>query len=153
LVVVPYASYSSNSFHCLDVEGASIDNQAKINIWPIEGDVAGQVFIFNYEYRSDSGNPVYSVICEHSGKYWDLEYDSQDNGARLNQYDWFPYSLAQKFELIQIDAIGIYKIRVMHSGKVLDLANGSLANLTPIVQWDNVDCIEQKFIFVDPSKL
>ncbi len=62
---------------CLDVRGASQENEALVQLWGFHGGP-------NQQFRmEDLGNMFYRFKSVHSNKYLDVQRGSQDQGAQV----------------------------------------------------------------------
>ena len=68
------------------------------------------------------------ITNKNSGKVCDVEGNSQDNGARIQQWDSFQ-SDNQKW-IIESAGTELYKITAVSSAKVMDVVGGSDINNT-----------------------
>ncbi|WP_299207541.1 RICIN domain-containing protein, partial [uncultured Dokdonia sp.] len=86
---------------------------------------------------------TYIITNKNSGKVCDVEGNSLDNGARIQQWDSFQ-SDNQKWIL---ESVGteLYKITAVSSAKVMDVVGGSDINNTEIQQWDYFGSNNQKW--------
>ncbi|WP_330334512.1 RICIN domain-containing protein [Streptomyces sp. NBC_00536] len=71
-----------NSKKCMDVEGPSYADGAKIHQWECYGTDSQE---WKVEYLGDEAN-TFKLVNRHSGKCMDVEGWSKDNGAKIHQW-------------------------------------------------------------------
>jgi thermitase len=91
---------------------------------------------------------VYQVANVNSGKCFDVISGSLENYATIQQWGCFN-NLNQQWRIEPVGS-GLYKLKAMHSGRVLTIGgswanSGKLVDGAPIVQWDDNNGTEQKF--------
>jgi thermitase len=91
---------------------------------------------------------VYQVSNVNSEKCLDVTGISLENYATIQQWTCFN-NLNQQWR-IEPAGTGVYKLKAMHSGRVLSVGglwanSGKLVDTAPIVQWDDINGAEQKF--------
>lgn len=86
---------------------------------------------------------IYIITNKNSGKVFDVEGNSLDNGARIQQWDSFQ-SDNQKW-VIESSGTELYKITAVSSDKVMDVVDASDINNTEIQQWDYFGSNNQKW--------
>jgi hypothetical protein len=77
---------------------------------------------------------LYRITSRASGKVLDVEGGSLQNGAKIQQWDYWG-GANQHWRLIDVGN-GLYRIESEASRKVLDVEGGSLQNGAKIQQWD-----------------
>jgi thermitase len=92
---------------------------------------------------------VYQVANVNSDKCLDVKAVSLENYATIQQWGCFATNKNQQWRIEPV-AAGIYKLKAMHSGRVLSIGglwenSGKLVDRAPIVQWDDIAGAEQKF--------
>jgi thermitase len=91
---------------------------------------------------------VYQITNINSGKCIDVNGGLLDNYATILQWSCLN-TLNQQWR-IEPAGTGVYKLKAMHSGKVLSVGgawanSGKMVDGAPIVQWDDITGDEQKF--------
>jgi thermitase len=89
---------------------------------------------------------VYQISNINSSKCLDVYNGWADNGLPIQQWSCFNTN-NQKWQ-IEAAGGGLYKLRAVHSGRVLTVGWGNPGNLTdgaPMVQWDDGGWVEQKW--------
>jgi thermitase len=97
---------------------------------------------------------VYQITNVNSGKCLDVKDALTANYATLQQWGCFATNENQKWQIEPVGT-GIYKLKAMHSGRVISIGgpwtnSGKLVDGAPIVQWDDITGAEQKF-YIQPS--
>ena len=89
---------------------------------------------------------VYRITSKQTGKVVDVSGVSQNNGARVQQWEWANGD-NQKWV---VDAVGNgeYRLTALHSGKALDVVDGSTEDRAEIQQWDYFANNNQKWRIV-----
>lgn len=112
----------------MDVANGSISNGNDIQTWAGNG-TAAQKFWLNPAATLTDG--VYTVRCAGDSTYgWDIAGASSDSGANLQAWN------SQHKFVISHGEDGLYTIRVLHSGKYLDVYDAGKNNGTNITQYD-----------------
>lgn len=83
------------------------------------------------------GEGEYYIKVASTGKYCAVEGVSNNNGARLVQWD-FAKNKNHQFIIKPSTVNGFYTIMALHSNKFLNVAGQSLASNAAIIQWDYV---------------
>jgi hypothetical protein len=134
----------------LDVANGSQSNRPPIVTYAFHGGPNQQ---FRIEYvpnpadestESIGSSFAYRVVANHSGKVWDVEGASHENGAKLIQWDWHG-GLNQQFKLIKSGDAQGFSFVAKHSGKVIDVAGASQDLGTQLIQWDFHGGLNQRF--------
>ena len=80
------------------------------------------------------GQTYVKIVSKQSGKVMDVQGVSTNNGAWIQQWDWWAGD-NQQWQLVTTNA-PYFKLVSKLSGKVADVAGGSSANGAQIQQWD-----------------
>jgi ricin-type beta-trefoil lectin protein len=87
------------------------------------------------------------LMAQHSAKCLDVSNASTANGARIQQ--WTCVNAAQQqwtfANAVTANGHTWYKVRAAHSGKCLDVRDGSTANGATVWQWSCVDVQQQQW--------
>jgi hypothetical protein len=131
---------AAHSLKCLDVDGASPYNGARVNQWDCWGG-ANQTFTATVQ---PNGAWVFTAL--HSGKCLEIAGYSYSNGAPLQQNDCSG-GYNQQFWVLYSG--GAYAIEPVHTAKCLDVAGYSLSNGAAVDQWDCSFNLNQLFYIED----
>ena len=115
-----------HSSRCVDVDGWSRDNGAKVQQWDCHN---GN----NQQWRLQKTGNYYLIISLNSGKCLDVDGWSRDNGAKVQQWDCHGGE-NQQWSLKKVGSY--YKIVSRNSGKCLDVNGGKNGNGVSLQQWD-----------------
>lgn len=124
---------SSNNNMVFDIEGASLEDGANLELWTSNGG-ANQSFTFNY-----LGNGYYNIKVNNSGKLLTLN----KNGRIIQQSD--ANSDAQKWIVQKADSAGNYSIRSKENDNYIDIYYNDMRNGTKIQIFGGNDGPNQKF--------
>jgi len=123
---------NQNSGRCLDLIGGDRSNGARINQWACDPNSANQRWAIVPTENKDH----FKLISQVTGKSACIAADSTDNAAQLHDWRYTGNNPAQQFDLIDAGN-GWFKIKNVHSGKVLDVNAFSLDNDAKVQQWDD----------------
>ncbi len=86
---------------------------------------------------------IYKISNKNSGKVLDVRNSSLQNGARIQQWDFF----GSDNQLWRIEASGTdsYKITSVNSNKVLDVVDASIGDRARIQQWEDFGSANQQW--------
>jgi pectate lyase C len=116
-----------NSNKCLDVNGRSTADGARVIQWTCNGQT-------NQRWRSeDAGSGYVRLRAVHSNKCMDVAGVSTADGALIQQ--WTCGSGQNQQFLLQDQGGGQYRITPRHSGKAVDVQNCSTADGAQVRQW------------------
>lgn len=130
-----YTIESSTAGMLLDINGASANNCANLQLWK-----GTQKFRVTY-----MGDGKYSLEAMCSGKYLDAEKAGTTNGTNVLQYSQNGGENQQWY--IQDVGYGYFNIQSANSLLCLDAANGGTTNGTNILLWEKNGGANQKFRF------
>lgn len=125
-----------HSNKCMDIDGASTQNGANVQIWSCLGNGAQQ---FKFE---DMGGGWYRIRNVNSGKCLDVYNWSTSAGGDVRQWDCHTGNNQQ---WTVEESGGQYHFINRHSGKALDVAGWSTSDGGNIQQWDWLNNNTQKF--------
>ena len=131
-----YQLVAKHSGKCLDVSGASTANTALLQQWDCYNPEtqANQVFTLR-----PFGNATYELVARNSGKCADVRDASQEQGALIQQYDCLgagqTNQIWQGVPVVTEGGTEWVNFRAQHSGKCLDVSEGSTANGALLHQW------------------
>lgn len=113
-------SSAANSGLVFDIENASKDNNARLQVYESNGTDA-QVFVF-----SEMGNGLYTISSAPSGKAIEVSAGQTDNGSPVAQYD-VNGTIAQWWAIRDYgtDAFALVNAK---SGKAIDVPSGSMVS-------------------------
>jgi ricin-type beta-trefoil lectin protein len=145
-----YRIINYNSAKCMDVQGPSTANGATIHQWTCHGGT-NQQWRFQQDWFTDG---YFLMVAAHSNKCADVAGVSTSNGARVHQ--WACHNGANQQWSIGPGPSGFptpgaqyrYQIRNRHSGKCLEVANGSTGQGAIIRQWTCNGGLNQLWIVV-----
>jgi hypothetical protein len=123
---------NQNSGKCLDLIGGDGGNGARINQWTCDTTSANQRWAIVPTENRDH----FRLISYVTGKSACIAADSLDTGAQLHDWRYTGNNPAQQFDLIDAGN-GWFKIKNVHSGKVLDVNGFSKDNDAKVQQWDD----------------
>jgi hypothetical protein len=123
---------NQNSGKCLDLIGGDGGNGARINQWTCDTGSANQRWAIVPTENRDH----FRLISYVTGKSACIAADSLDTGAQLHDWRYTGNNPAQQFDLIDAGN-GWFKIKNVHSGKVLDVNGFSMDNDAKVQQWDD----------------
>lgn len=131
---------ATHSGLCLDVNGGSRDNGAKVQQWGCNN-TGAQQWEIRYvtsgpKFNGQAGN-YYAIININSGKCLEVRDWAQYNGAQVTQWDCH-YGANQQWLLYNHWVITGYKVSLVNrnSVKCLDVPAFSGSWGTGLVQWD-----------------
>ena len=130
---------SINTKFVLDVNGASKENNANIQLYEYSADPQKR---FKVTYLEDG---YYSIIAEHSNKSLDVKDASKQKGANVRQWEYTEKD-SQKW-LIKDAGNGYYSIISKCNGLYVDVHNAKASNFTNIQMCDGNGLNAQKFKF------
>jgi len=130
---------SINTKFVLDVNGASKENDANIQLYEYSADPQKRFKII----YSDDG--YYSIIAEHSNKSLDVKDASKFKGANVRQWEYQEKD-SQKW-LIKDAGNGTYNIISKCNGLYIDVYNANANNFANIQMCDGNGLSAQKFKF------
>lgn len=122
-----YAIAVVHSGKCLDIEGVSIEDGARLQQYDRNN---GDNQLFSFTTDSEG---YYAIKIKHSNKVLDVRGVAQDDGAHIQQYA-FNNGSNQQFRLIPWGN-GLIQVMARHSGKVLTIENASMENGASVVQY------------------
>lgn len=125
-----------NPNYCLDINGASRDNGANVQIYTVNSSDAQQ---FSF---SKCGEYVY-IVAKCSGKVLDVDSGGKMNGTNIQQYE-YNGSSAQHWKIVKAGNYQKFCSRV--NGLYLDLNGGNATNGNNIQCWEGNDSNAQQFI-------
>lgn len=121
---------------CLDVTGASTDNQALLQMYDCLPNQWNQQWYF---YAKPGCFDCYQLVPRHSWKCADVVGYSTDNGADVQQYDCLGFNQLNQIWQLQWSGGGWFSLYAMHSYKYLSRAgsyNGaSIFQSTTLTNW------------------
>lgn len=124
----------------LDLSNGKIANGTDIQTWNANGTDAQKWSLKPTDTLIDG---VYTVRCAADNSYgWDISGNSKDDGANLQAWN------SQHKFVITHATSGYYTIRVLNSGKYLDVYCSNTANGTNITQYKNTDTDNQKWLVI-----
>jgi hypothetical protein len=123
-----YALVNRYTGKCLDVNGGSTADGAKIQQWGCNGSSAQQWSLVA------AGNGAYQLISRVSNKCADLAAWSTADGAFVNQWSCGANQANQQWRLETV-ADGWVRLASVHSGKYVSIVNGSTADGAQIHVW------------------
>ena len=123
---------NQNSGKCLDLIGGDGGNGARINQWTCDTGSGNQRWAILPTENQDH----FRLISYVTGKAACIDADSLDRGAQLHDWRYTGNNPAQQFDLIDAGN-GWFKIKNVHSGKVLDVNAFSQDNDAKVQQWDD----------------
>lgn len=123
---------SKQSNKCIDIAAISFDNGAPMQLWE---DVNGD----NQKWKIQNVDTVkedseYVITSVNSNKVLDVENNSDENGALIQQYEYNGNN-NQIWYIRYIDDKYFY-IESKNSGKVIDVKNQDTQNGTIVYQWE-----------------
>jgi hypothetical protein len=139
-----YRIVNKKSGKVLDVSGAGTTNDCPIIQWGYHGGTNQQWRLFSLS------NGAFKVMARNSSKY--LACHNTSSGSQVYQYDY--YSGGYKDWKIEcVGNTGYYRLVHGASGKVLDVANGSISDgaKMQINTWNGGDCQLFKIEEVTPG--
>ncbi len=133
---------SSNRDYVLDVDLASMDNSANVQLCTRNG---GD----NQKWRvSYLGDGYYSIVAVHSDKALDMQNAGTENHCNVQQYDnTATTNVAQQWIIREVADKEFYIIH--KNGLFLDIANGSITNGANIQGFMGNGSAAQKWVFTD----
>ncbi|ATB42593.1 glycosyl hydrolase [Cystobacter fuscus] len=134
-----YRIVNKSTGKCVDIEGPSTADGAKIHQWACHTGSSQQWTL----QPTDGG--YYQIVSRYSGKALDVADVSTADGAPVQQWVWSNGS-NQQFKTVSLGN-GYVRIEARHSGKVLDVTScTSSGDGTKLQQWtwSNNDC--QQFL-------
>ena len=140
---------SKQSGKCLDIIGISSEDGAKIQLW---SDTDGDNQKWKLTRQSDDiiSGGEYKLTSKRSNKAMEVENDSSDSGALIEQWD-NDSARNQSWILKEVEA-GYYTITSKNSGKVVDVRNRDTDDGTTIYQWDYLTQDNQLWYFEKDSE-
>jgi len=132
----------SDTNKVLDVDGASNDNGAKVQVYESNTTAAQR---WQVSFGSDG---YYTIKSVTSGKYLDVTGASVENGTQIQQYDGNS-TLAQMWVIEEDSArSGYYLIRsALNTSYVLDISGGSTDNGAKVQLYQENATAAQSFLF------
>lgn len=123
---------SKQSNKCIDISGISKDNGAAMQLWD---DVNGDNQKWKIEEIEDNDeDDEYFITSKNSNKVLDVENNSNQNGALIQQYDY--NGKDNQIWIIKYVDDKYFYIKSKRSNKVIDVKNGYTQNGTIVHQWD-----------------
>jgi hypothetical protein len=119
---------------CLDVENASVSNDAKVQLWDCHYGKNQQVM---YNHGSKQ------LILQHSGKCMDVAGGVDANGTQIQQYDCQRDNMNQKFTYD--GSIQSYRW-AQNTNRCIDLSSNGRTNGTKVQLWDCNTGDAQRFV-------
>jgi hypothetical protein len=123
---------NQNSGKCLDLIGGDGSNGARINQWTCDPTSANQ----RWAILPTENRDHLRLISYVTGKSACIDADSLATGAQLHDWRYTGNNPAQQFDLVDAGS-GWFKIKNVHSGKVLDVNGFSIDNDAKVQQWDD----------------
>ena len=136
---------SINQKYVLDVNGASKENGANVQLYEYSADNQKR---FKVKYLGDG---FYSIVAVHSNKAIDVKDASKQKGANVWQWEQNGTD-AQKW-IIKEAGNGFYSLISKCNGLYMDVTNASASNFTNIQMCDGNGLKAQKFIFENTNKV
>lgn len=122
-----YRIAARHSGKCIDVGGASLDDQAAVIQWDCHGGA-------NQRWRLDPiGDGYYRITAGHSGKLLDVAGESVSDAAPITQHGAHG-GVSQQWRLDPVGD-GYYRVTARHSGKALDVDRASPENGAALIQY------------------
>jgi hypothetical protein len=137
---------AQNQNYALDVEAASMDNSANVQLWETWGTSKHHM----WQISDADGDGYYTVVALHSGKYLDVAGGAAVSDTNVHQYE-ATYSDAQLWRIVPNDD-GTYNLYSKCGGFALDLAFGEVIHGTNIRIHDVNGTVAQKWYLI-PAKL
>lgn len=124
----------------MDLSDANVANGTDIQTWKSNGTDAQKWKLVPTDTLIDG---VYTVRCAEDNSFgWDISDNSKNDNANLQIW-----SSQHKFVITHTSS-GYYTIRVLNSGKYLDVYCSETANGTNISQYKNTDTDNQKWLVI-----
>lgn len=133
-----------NEKYSLDIDGASRNNGANVQIWEWFDDNIQKEFNIKYD-----GNGCYVISSVNSGKVVDVSNAGTTSGTNVWQYE-FNNTDAQKW-IIQDNGDGTYSFRSKHNGLYLDIDSGKAENGSNVQVYTGNGSMAQKFKLIEQS--
>lgn len=140
-----YITTALDSGMCLNVQGASMNDEANVEIARKKGQDS-QIFTVTY-----LNNGFYKILNKHSGKSLDVYIGNAVRGTNVQQYGYHG-GLPQQWTIRSAEN-GTFYIQPRCSGHYVDVANGSTADGTNV--WTTVwmgGAAAQRWVFVPVEK-
>lgn len=129
----------------LDVQWASKENGAPLQLYSVNNDVAQQ---FKFTRNKDDG--TYLITNVNSGKALDAANYGIANGVKVIQYD--AHNGANQRWYVEVNSDGSYSFRNKNSNLYLDISGGSIASTALIQQYQGNSTRAQKFYVMPIGK-
>lgn len=129
---------SVNSGKCIDVSGSSQANNAAIIQYTCHGGNNQKM-----RFEQFPGSDTYILRFQHSQMCVEIPNNNSNNGTDIRQAQCHA-NKNQRWRLADIGA-GQYTLTLVQSGKVLEVAGGSSANLAKIQQWQYSNVAQQRW--------
>ena len=136
---------ASHSGSCLDVAGASVEDDANVQQWSC-GDGANQRFTLA---PLDTLEDTYLIVAEHSLQCIEVPNSATGNGTSIRQ-STCDGGANQSFRL-EPNGVDAYRIVATHSDKCVDVSEVSSADGANVIQWDCHDGANQRWRLTLPS--
>ena len=130
---------AANQKLVMDVESASVENSANIQIWD-DLDEEQQRFKVTYV-----GDGYYKISIQKSGKILDVRSAGMEEGTVVQQYS-DNNSSAQRWQIKQLYD-GKFKIISKLNSLCISIKNDNISRDTDLILTKNADKISQKFVF------
>lgn len=140
-----------NKGYCLDVSGASSSEGTKVSLYAKNSTAAQSWVAYNATPNVQGGRTIddgiYSVIAK-SDPSKALASSGSSDGSNVQLSDADGSSSAQRFRF-ELGADGFYTVTNLRSGKVLDVADGSVLPGSNVQQWSGWGGDAQKWAVRD----
>lgn len=140
-----------NEGYCLDVSGASSSEGTKVSLYAKNSTAAQSWVAYNATPNVQGGRTIddgiYSVIAK-SDPSKALASSGSSDGSNVQLSDADGSSSAQRFRF-ELGADGFYTVTNLRSGKVLDVADGSVLPGSNVQQWSGWGGDAQKWAVRD----
>lgn len=136
-----------NPSYVFDVYGGYTTNNTNVQLFSSNGTKAQQWII------REIGNGYYNIIAANSNLFLDVQNCSVADGANIQLYTYNNSSNAQQFKFNEVKEVGSKTINdgyyfigsSLNNNKVLDIANGTIAQNTNVQIYDINSSLAQKW--------
>ena len=132
-----------NSGKVLDIIGGNTSNGGVINQWEYDPNSLNQSF-----YLRQTASHTYNIVHRYSGKVASIENSSRDNFAQLHLWDINGDGGTDQQWTIYTCGDGLYKIKNVNSGRMLEVGNGEKGNNAKVNQYDDNGTPAQRWYFI-----
>ena len=123
---------------CLDVEGPSTADGAKVHLWQ-------WVNANNQQWLLQPVDGTAKLISKYSGKSLCAYGGQTANGTQIHQWDYINSSYTDQQWTLTDTGSGNYKFINVKSGRALDISGGGTANDTKVQLWDDYGNTAQRY--------